>query len=94
MLRDDELLKLGSKQSEIDKTAFRWYNNNKLEGVLIIHVDDFLCSWNESLQTRGDWEVDNVEIDQMVTLIYDLERTTMKESVNDKRVRCIRKIIR
>ena len=93
MLRDDELLKLSCKQSEIDKTAFRWYNSNKLEGVLIIHVDDFLCSWNESLQTRGDWEVDNVEIDQMVTLIYDLERTTVKESVNDKRVRNIRKII-
>ena len=37
-------MKLGYKQSEIDKAAFRWYNGNKLEGILIIHVDDFFVA--------------------------------------------------
>ena len=36
-----ELLKLGCKQSEIDKAAFMWYKNN-LAGAFIIHVDDIL----------------------------------------------------
>ena len=40
----DELLKLGMKQSNLDNALFRWYNQGKLEGIFIMHVDDFLFS--------------------------------------------------
>ena len=37
-----ELLKLGCKQSELEKDAFRWYKDNKIAGFIIIHMDDIL----------------------------------------------------
>ena len=43
----DELCKLGCKQSELDKALFRWYNNGKLEGIFVMHVDDFLFAGTE-----------------------------------------------
>ena len=43
----DELTKLGCKQSELDKALFRWYNNGKLEGIFVMHVDDFLFAGTE-----------------------------------------------
>lgn len=39
----DELTKFGCKQSELDKALFRWYSGNgNLEGIFVMHVDDFL----------------------------------------------------
>ena len=37
----EELCKLGCKQSQLDKALFRWYVNGHLEGVFVMHVDDF-----------------------------------------------------
>ena len=38
----DELQKLGMKQSKLDNALFRWYRHGKIEGIFIMHVDDFL----------------------------------------------------
>ena len=37
-------LKLGYKQYEIDKAAFRWHKNSRLEVVLIIRADDLFVT--------------------------------------------------
>ena len=44
----EELLKLDCKQSQLDKALFRWYNNGKLEGVFVMHVDDFLFAGSDA----------------------------------------------
>ena len=36
------LLSLGCKMSKLDQTVFRFYENGKLSGVLVTHVDDLL----------------------------------------------------
>ena len=46
----EELCKLGCKQSQMDKAMFRWYNQGHLEGLFIMHVDDFLYSRTEYLK--------------------------------------------
>ena len=38
------LIDLKCKQSHLDKAVFRWYNNNKLEGIILLHVDDILVT--------------------------------------------------
>ena len=38
------IIDLKCKQSHLDKAVFRWYNNNKLEGIILLHVDDFLVT--------------------------------------------------
>ena len=38
----DELLKLGVSVSKYDKALFYWKTNNVLNGILVVHVDDFL----------------------------------------------------
>ena len=38
----DYLLKLGCTQSELDKALFRLTRNGKLEGIFLMHVDEFL----------------------------------------------------
>ena len=35
---------LKCKQSHLDKAVFRWYNNNKLDGIILLHVDDILVT--------------------------------------------------
>ena len=40
----DELIKCGCKQSRLDKAVFRWTDNNILEGIFVLHVDDFLIT--------------------------------------------------
>ena len=47
----DELIKLGCKQSELDKALFSWYSNGKLEGVFVMHVDDFLFAGTQTFNT-------------------------------------------
>ena len=44
----DELVRLGCKQSELDKALFRWYNNGNLEGIFVMHVDDFLFAGTQT----------------------------------------------
>ena len=44
----EELVKLGCKQSELDKALFRWYNNGMLEGIFVMHVDDFLFAGTDA----------------------------------------------
>ena len=44
----ENLLKSKCQQSELDKALFRWYNQGKLEGVFVMHVDDFLFAGTEA----------------------------------------------
>ena len=37
-----ELLKLGCVQLQVDPALFYWYQDDKLAGLFVIHVDDFL----------------------------------------------------
>ena len=46
----EELCKLGCKQSQLDKAMFRWYVNGHLEGVFVMHVDDFLYAETENFK--------------------------------------------
>ena len=39
-----ELLKLSCKQSHLDKAVFRWCYQEKLEDVVLLHVDDFFLT--------------------------------------------------
>ena len=41
------LLSLGFKMSKADPSLFFYQNNNKLEGIIKIHVDDFSSAENE-----------------------------------------------
>ena len=44
----EDLTKLNCKQSKLDHALFRWYNRGRLEGVFVMHVDDFLfCGTTE-----------------------------------------------
>ena len=40
----EELLKLSCKQSHLDKAVFRWYYQETLEGVILLHVNDFFLT--------------------------------------------------
>ena len=48
----DELIKLGCKQSELDKALFWWHNSEGLEGVFVMHVDDFLFAGTSSFRKK------------------------------------------
>ena len=43
-----ELLKCDCKQSQLDKAVFRWTRNQSLEGIFLLHVDDFFISGSDS----------------------------------------------
>ena len=44
----EKLLLLSAKMCSLDNSLFRWYNNGMLEGLMCIHVDDFLyCGTKE-----------------------------------------------
>ena len=47
----DELSKLGVAISMYDKALFVWRNNGKAEGLLSIHVDDFIWCGNEEFES-------------------------------------------
>ena len=38
------LLKLSCTQSHFDKAVFRWYYQKKLEGIVLLHADDFFLT--------------------------------------------------
>ena len=38
------MLKLTCEQSHLDKAAFRCYYQEKLDGVILLHVDDFFLT--------------------------------------------------
>ena len=40
----EELLSLGCKQSQLDKSVFRWIITGKLQGIFLLHVDDFFLT--------------------------------------------------
>ena len=40
----EELLRSECKQSQLDKAVFRWYYHDKLEGIVLLHVDDFFMT--------------------------------------------------
>ena len=42
----EHLIKVGCIMSQLDKTVFRYYENNKLGGILVTHVDDVLYAGN------------------------------------------------
>ena len=43
----DELLKIGGKKSKFDNAIFFWHLNDKLQGILSLHVDDFCWAGTE-----------------------------------------------
>ena len=47
-----ELLSSHCIQSTIDKAIFRWYDNSKLAGLFVLHVDDFLYAGTKSFITN------------------------------------------
>ena len=67
----EELLKLGCKQSEIDKAAFRWMCNKELNGFLVIHVDDILTAGVEDFKkTMIEKLVEKFKIGKRKALIF------------------------
>ena len=48
----DHLIKSGCVMSKLDKTVFRYYENNKLLGILVTHVDDVLYSGTTRFQDQ------------------------------------------
>ena len=38
------MLKLSCKRSHLEKAVFRWYYQEQLEGVILLHVDDFFLT--------------------------------------------------
>ena len=38
----EDLISFDCKQSEIDRALFRWYQDDQLKGIFLMHVDDFL----------------------------------------------------
>ena len=47
----DELLKAECKQSQLDKAVFRWYHEDKLQGIVLLHVDDFFMTGTTNFRT-------------------------------------------
>ena len=48
-----ELVSLGCKQSELDKAAFRYYDDsNVLQGIVLIHVDDIICAGGDNFKSK------------------------------------------
>ena len=47
-----ELLSSNCIQSTIDKAIFRWYENSKLAGLFVLHVDDFFYAGTKSFITN------------------------------------------
>ena len=48
----DELLSLGCKQSQLDKALFWWHCSDKMEGVFVMHVDDFLFAGTDAFRKQ------------------------------------------
>ena len=46
-----ELLKLGCIQLLVDPTMFFWYRNNKMCGLFLMHVDDFIWGGTSEFET-------------------------------------------
>ena len=46
----DELLSIGCKLSQYDKALFKWMNGPRTEGILVLHVDDFLWCGSEKFR--------------------------------------------
>ena len=46
----DELIKHGCSRSEVDLALFFWHHEEKLSGMFILHVDDFLWAGTEDFQ--------------------------------------------
>ena len=46
----DELIKLGCTQSKLDKALFCWYSEEKLQGIFVMHVDDFMIGGSDQFK--------------------------------------------
>ena len=53
----EELLKIGCEQSKIDKSLFRWYEDGKLQGLSLMHVDDFLYAGSQNFRKRVVYKI-------------------------------------
>ena len=56
----DEMSKLGATTSKYDKAVFIWRVNNKVEGILACHVDDFLWTGTWNFETKVTNPLKNV----------------------------------
>ena len=48
----EELYSLGMRTSKYDNAIFYWYKNNRLEGIITCHVDDFLWCGTSNFGTE------------------------------------------
>lgn len=46
------LIKLRCKQSNLDKAVFRWYENDEIQGIVVLHVDDFLFTGSQEFHEK------------------------------------------
>ena len=52
-----ELLKIRCEQSELDKSLCRWYEDGKLKGLFLMHVDDFLYAGSQNFRKRVVYKI-------------------------------------
>ena len=48
----DELRALGVQSSKYDEALFFWKHEGKLNGVMAVHVDDFLCCGSKEFKLK------------------------------------------
>ena len=53
----EELLKIGCEQSKVGKSLFRWYEDGKLQGLFLMHVDDFLYAGSQNFRKRVVYKI-------------------------------------
>ena len=46
----EKLLSLSAKMCSVDNSLFRWYKHGRLQGIMCVHVDDFLYSGTEDFE--------------------------------------------
>ena len=74
----DELLKLGCVQSIYDKAVFMYYQQKKLEGLFVMHVDDFIyCGRDRYMENvikgiRRKFDIGNSKCKNFVYLGWEM----------------------
>ena len=86
-----ELLKLGVQVSKYDEAIFFWIVDEKLEGLLCCHVDDFLWGGSESFKRRiidkikDTFETSREETESLKYLGLDLKQISGAIVVSQKK---------
>ena len=56
----DELTKLGVSISKYDKALFMWKENNVIQGIIVVHVDDFLWCGSDNFKENVIMPMKNI----------------------------------